>query len=250
MTDWPILVLTLAGDEGRRAPLVAALDSAGLSHELVEGIDARKGLPAQYEAMVDREHARQALRRPMSDGEFACALSHRAIHQMILDRNLPGAIVLEDDALLDRHFADFVRAGLYRDVPMALIYHNFARALPFVRRSVGSFAVMRRVANKATGAMAYTLRADAAARLVQAATPVRRQADWPCDLYGLGAWFLVPRLVEQRPDNDETSHLRAERSRLRDLMGSRRSERSGYASIGQWLRERVSVRVGRQRGSR
>lgn len=250
MADWPILVLTLAGDEVRRAPLVAALDDAGLSYELFEGIDGRKGLPARYEPLIDRERACHLLRRPMSDGEFACALSHRAIHQMVLERDLPGAIVLEDDALLNPGFAEFVQYGAYRDVPLTLIYHNFARAMPFGRRSAGSFAIMRRIANKATGAMAYAVRADAAAGLVKAATPVTKQADWPCDLYNLGTWFLVPSLVGQRLDNDDISHLRSERSRLRDLMGSSRAERTGYDSLGQWFRERISVRIGRQRGCR
>ena len=242
MAAWPIFVLTLKGDDERRAPLLRQLSDAGLDYQLFFGVDGRAGLPPEAEKLVDRDAAAARLGRPMTDGELACALSHRAICSRILDEGLPGAIVFEDDARLVDGFADLFRAGVHRNVPLLLLHYRFGRAVRLLSRRATSGVVLRRAASQATSAMAYAVRADAAAAALPHMTPVRYQADWPFDLHDFGTWLTVPRLAHVAPET--ISHLESERGG-REAKATRPKPKQG---LRRWLRQRMSVRVDRERG--
>ena len=102
-----IFVLTLAGAEDRRGPLVKQLDDQRLSYELFFGIDGRSGLPAEYENLIDRQSAQENLGRPMSDPEFACAPSHNKIYHKIIEREISCAIILENDITISDQLVPF-----------------------------------------------------------------------------------------------------------------------------------------------
>ncbi|WP_169306180.1 glycosyltransferase family 25 protein [Paracoccus hibiscisoli] len=249
MVDWPVFVLTLPGDDARRAPLMAQLDASGVRAQLIFGVDGRRGLPAGCEAEIDRDAARIHMGRNMTDGEFACALSHRAIYRRVLDEGLPGAIILEDDAILQPGFDTVVREPRLAEMPLVLMDYAYGRALPLTGRPVGSVTA-HRVALSCTMANAYFISATGAAALLRASTPVTRCADWPCCLYGVKAWMLSPRLVGHQPPGDgRVSHLDAGR----DAVASNRvrpGRPAGSGAVSEWVRRRISVRVGREKGQR
>ncbi|MDO5706250.1 MAG: glycosyltransferase family 25 protein [Paracoccus sp. (in: a-proteobacteria)] len=244
MLDWPILVLTLRGDEARRQPLVDALTRIDLPYELFLGVDGRAGLPEEFHNLIDRDGALARRGKSMTDGEFACALSHRAMYQYILERGLPGAIILEDDAILEPGFAAFVRSGDYRLVPMVLMDFAFGRAIPFLRRKVCG-GHLRKAAVQATVTTGYCVSESTARKLLSATTPVSQPADWPCNLYDLEAWLMVPRLVRHEAPGQRMSHL----DRQRDANAAAMVPRQAL-SFAEMLRRRFSVRVGRRKGQR
>ncbi len=107
----PIYILSLEGAQ-RFEPLAEALEARVLAYEVIWGIDGRSRLPEEHEHRVDRSGAEARMGRPMTDGEFACALSHRKIYERIAAGDAPSAIVLEDDAdpslsfsIWDRHWS-------------------------------------------------------------------------------------------------------------------------------------------------
>lgn len=209
--DWPIFVLTLKGDEKRRQPLLDELSEMGLQWQLVFGVDGRAGLPPEYEATVDRDAAQSRMRRPMTDAELACALSHRHIYSLIVDGGLPGAVVLEDDAILQPDFPDFLRAGHHLTETLVLLDYDSGRALPWQRKKAGRW-LMYRPARRASLNTAYTLSRNTARDLMRAATPVSFVADWPVDLYQLRAWLVAPRVVHHALSGKGHSHLEQERA--------------------------------------
>ena len=243
--DWPILVLTLEGDDERRQPLLDALNDADLSYQLVIGVDGRRGLSAEYQMLVDRDTAQTRTGRPLSDGEFACALSHRQIYHHILESDLPGAIILEDDAIIQPGFAEFIRSRQYQRVPMVLLDFGFGRALPFRRIRVAGGDLRR--ATQATMTNAYSVSANVAGQLFRATTPVTYFADWPVDLYHLKAWLMAPRLVTHEAPGQGQSHLEIQRAALaKTASKASRNERT----LAERFRRRLSVRVGRAKGQR
>lgn len=243
-SDWPIFVLTLHNDDERRRPLLSALDDAGVPYRLFMGVDGRRQLPGEYETLVDREAGFIRNGRQMTDGELACALSHRQIYAHISETGLPGAIILEDDAVLQPGFADFIHAGEYKHLPMVLIGFSYGRALPFRRIPVAGGG-LRRAAVQATMAAGYSLSATVARKLYAANTPVSHPADWPASLYDLGAWLMVPRLVTHLDQGQCPSHL--ERQRSASMAGK---SRCAPQSLAERLRRRISIRVGRAKGQR
>lgn len=209
--DWPILILTLDGDEARRQPLVDRLAELGLPGRLIFGVDGRRGLPAEYLPLIDRDAARDRLKRPMTDAEFACALSHRQIHDLILKEGLPGAVVLEDDAILTPDFSDFLQAGHHLTERLVLLDYASGHALPWHRKRAGRW-LMYRPARRASLNTAYAISRQAAQDLLRAATPVSFLADWPVDLFHAGARLVVPRVVDHHPAGQGPSHIAEQRT--------------------------------------
>lgn len=238
-TAYPIFVLTMEGDEARRAPLVAWLEAHGLDHELFYGVDGRSGLAPRWEASIDRAAAARRLGRRMGDGEFACALSHQEIYRSILERGLPGAVVLEDDAVPGEDFARFLRSGACRTAAMLLLDHANTRAIRGSAMALPGGFVGHRVAMPPFYATAYTVDARAAAFLRDNAFPIAGVADWPCDISRIGAIAVMPRPVGHRAQGTGPSHLHGERRERQ-----RRAHR--FLSPGywrNWWRKRRAVRL-------
>lgn len=196
---WPIFVLSLPDAADRRHRISAQLAALGLAFRFHDGIDGRRGLPAEHEPQIDRAAARLRMGRRLTDGEFACALSHQAIYRRIIAEGLPGAVVLEDDATLTPAFAAFLRNRCHDAAPIIQLEHLFADVwrwprprplhpdLPGVR--------LARLCHNACMTSAYSLSRDAAAHILRESTPLAGVADWPCDVAVLGAAVTLPMLV-------------------------------------------------------
>ncbi len=212
---YPIFVLTLKGDEARRAPLVAWLDRHGLEYELFFGVDGRGGLAPEWEAQIDRAKATARLGRKMGDGEFACALSHQEIYREILERGLPGAVVLEDDAVPGDAFAAFMASRGYARAGMILLDHSNTRVARVGAVDLGNGALGRPVTMSPFLTTGYTVSAEAATELRRLSLPISFTADWPCDLSRVGAVAAWPRLIGHPVPDPAQSHIAVDRGRQR-----------------------------------
>jgi glycosyl transferase family 25 len=204
----PIYVLSLLGDEERRQPLLSSLDVLKVRYKVILGVDGRRGLPSEFEAEINRAAAEARHGRQLTDGEFACALSHRKIYQSILDENLLGALILEDDIIVDGRLIEFLQTRTYERADLVMLDHSHARVrgkscevIPGVQ--------LARLSLPSCRTSAYSVTAKAAAYLVRVSSPISSQADWPGDITTLGAAALDPRIVE-RPV-EESSHLQVDR---------------------------------------
>lgn len=207
----PIFVLTLHGADARRAPLIRQLNDLGLEHELFFGVDGTNGLSPEHEGLIDRNARVGVRRRPLTDGEYACTLSHLSIHRLIVERGLPEAIILEDDAQLGEDFVALARGRLRP--PGDLVLLDFAKGFYRWRGRVplaGGLTAYR-VAVAPVLATGYLMRRAAALHFVRHGFPVRRLADWPCDISALPSYVVYPRLVWQPPSAKAQSHIGAPR---------------------------------------
>lgn len=239
-TDYPVFVLTLRGDDERRAPLLRQLSEHGIHHQLVYGVDGRGGLAPEDEARVDREAVWRLHRWIMTDGELATSLSHRAIYERVVKDSLPGAIVLEDDAILTDGFVEFLRHEDYRRFDMVLLDHGVAWVAPTpVAEALGyNFHRLTLSPYLTTG---YTISPRAAAYLLREATPVRWVADWPGNIAAFGAVAVHPRLVDHPDPITGASHLRDKRNDF--ARTTRRKDRlRRYFTIAYWKRKREKLR--------
>lgn len=235
---WPILVLTLEGDEGRRSDLVEALKRLSLDFELFFGVDGRSGLPENYEAIVDRDLARKKYRRDLGDPEFACALSHREIYRTMIENGWEGAIVFEDDAVLTDDFAEFVNERLYEKADMIMMDHSHARVWgPEIVLSENIRA--RKLSLPSARATGYSVSARAARYLLDAGTPMSDIPDWPGDVTDVGAIACVPTIIKHQDPITGPSHLRRDRHKpKRDPLRFFR-----WTTWKRWITKRLSTRV-------
>ena len=99
------LIINLPQAEGRRRLMLAQLDQPGMPrHEFVPGVDGRKLSDSELATSYDRERARIDFGRELTRGELGCALGHVAAYRAIIERELPIALVLEDDAVIGHQF--------------------------------------------------------------------------------------------------------------------------------------------------
>jgi len=236
-TRWPIFVLSLEGDEARRAPLLASLAEMGLEAEVLIGVDGRRGLPAWAEAEVDRNRnwTLHRPRRPMTDGELACALSHVRAYRKIIDEGLPGAVVFEDDAILSKSFEHFFAAHGFDAGEIVLLGHEEAWVRPYSKKHLCEGVDGYRLVNAPVFAHAYCLSHAAAACLIRKSTPVRAPADWPCDISRLNSLAVSPQIAFQPYDRKATSHLEKDRS-FANLQKRLQKQKFRYVSVAYWNR--------------
>lgn len=238
---WPIFVLTLVGDEERRSGLIDQLEKLDLPFHLHFGIDGRQGLPKEFEKLIDREGAHKKNGRDLSDGEFACALSHRTIYQEVVKRNAPGAIVLEDDAVVDRKLRDFIEMKGYEAANLVMLDHSHARVRG-PRIQLGDVSEARTLSLPSCLTTAYSISLEGCASLIAATSPLVDLADWPGDICRLGALALAPQIVAHPDPSSGVSHLREGRTGLSCVRSSPfRFFQYGFWS--RWVTKRLSTRI-------
>lgn len=92
-----VLLINLDRSTDRLARCGALLDKLGVSWERVPGVEGAK-LPADYLKQLNPQPSpRGEWFRSLSAGELGCFLSHIKCWQLIADRDLDCAVILEDD---------------------------------------------------------------------------------------------------------------------------------------------------------
>lgn len=212
--DWPILVISLGIATERRAVIASQLASMNLTCQFIDAVDGRKGLGPEWDTAIDRQGAVARYGYPMSDGEFACSLSHQLAYARVLDEGLPGAIVLEDDAILTPDFAAFYRQRQFRTADFIQFFCFAARIWRGPGRRSVSQVRLHRLAENAFSAVGYSISARGAAFLQASGKPVRGRADWPVDLTRIDALLTVPSIVLHPPPVSAQSYLADTRDNL------------------------------------
>lgn len=197
---WPIFVISLPDAEARRRDLVAALRSRGLDFEVVDAVDGRGGLAPELEAQVDRAGTLRDFGRPMSDTEYACAFSHLSVYRRVVADAHPGAVVLEDDAILTPLFDEFLASEGFLKGDLIQLDHLHGD----VWRGARAEQVTKNIrlvpaARNATLTTGYTISRTGAAYFLDRSLPLTRTADWPADALALGVLLALPRVVDHPP---------------------------------------------------
>ncbi|MBK4218145.1 glycosyltransferase family 25 protein [Paracoccus caeni] len=248
-SDWPIFVVSLSVATERQAEITRQMQEMGLPFSFVEAADCRNGVPAEFEPQIDRPGTIARNGYPMSNGEYGCALSHLKIYDMILSRNLPGAIVLEDDAILTEAFRDFWKARDYAGYDFVQLCYFDARYWRWPKHVAKSGVELRYLAENAFMNAGYLVSNKGAAYLLEGGRPITTRADWPCDVTRLKAALTIPPIIRHPVPELAQSYI-GERG---SLIPAGFDFSAGYAkvwkrlvSIAAWRRflmKRLSIRT-------
>ena len=99
-----ILIISLLRSPDRREAIAERLNGLGLDFTFVDAVDARMLPKESVEAIQEAQRAHRDYGRTIGVTEIACAMSHAAAYREIQNAGLDGAIILEDDAIIDDHF--------------------------------------------------------------------------------------------------------------------------------------------------
>lgn len=96
-----VFIINLEQSLDRREAMNASLSSLGLEYSFFKAIDGKKLQDSYVSETYDSASTNKNLQRDLSISEIACALSHRALYQYIIDNNIEKACIMEDDILID-----------------------------------------------------------------------------------------------------------------------------------------------------
>jgi len=177
----PVFVISLPDSLERRGKIARHFDDLRLPFEFVDAVDGRNGLPGEFETMIDRDVAITDSGYAMLDVEFACALSHIKVYRTMLDRGIPFALILEDDAIPSPDLPRYLRERHYEDADITSLFYGSA----YVRKR-GTKILFDHYRSHLCApitsvywTVAYMISSAGARHMVENALPVRQRADWP-----------------------------------------------------------------------
>lgn len=173
LANCSIFVVSLPNATARRMAFSARAEGCGLNWNFFDAYD--RLLPSldycERDAIIHTG-------RPLHTRELGCYSSHFALWEKIASSDMPQAIILEDDVVLDWNFA---RVLLSRDMAAENIHYlklYYMRAVPFrMLRDPFLGRNLVRFSGFAYGMQAYLLTREGAQRLVEKLRHVSRPVD-------------------------------------------------------------------------
>jgi len=175
---WPIYVISLPRELGRRAATESAMAALGLPFGFFDAVDGKTLRDSDIADFYDPEKNQRLFKRPMSAPEIGCYMSHFALWKRIAADNAPGAVVLEDD-----FDADAALPGLLREISRLDIGNRLVKLhsekfvsgksladLPGGYQLIDPFSVPGQT-------LGYVISREAAANLAEKALPFGRPVD-------------------------------------------------------------------------
>ena len=102
-----VFCLTLVRSVDRQKRFSELADKAGLQFDFFYGTDASSAYVTPLSSQPTPRTA-DAVSTQLSDGEIACADSHRKMYRHVIENRLSGAFIFEDDALFDSRTTQFI----------------------------------------------------------------------------------------------------------------------------------------------
>jgi len=175
----PAFVINLPRDVERRDSTLTSLAAVGIVARVWEAFDGGTLSPDQVGAV-----AKNSLRtegRALSRSEIGCAMSHLCVYEYIVERDLPLALVLEDDALVGPAFVDVVRFLIAQRIQPDGLHFDFVNFITDAEQRrfgrIDDCHHLTTFANPANGTSCYLITLKGARNLLVSGQPIR----WPAD---------------------------------------------------------------------
>lgn len=182
----PIFVISLKNSP-RREFIRKRLNGLGLQFEFFDAIYG-KTLDEDTLKQVDYQYYQDFDNKRLTLGEIGCALSHIGVYELIKQKKIPQAIILEDDAIVSTHFKAILQsclAKLPKRYEILFFDHGKAKSYPFIKRTLpdGYKLVRYRYPSKNSRrsimkSTAYMLTLAGVEKLLNYAYPIRMPADF------------------------------------------------------------------------
>lgn len=102
-----IFVINMDSRSDRLNFITQQMDGLGLSFERIRGVPGAQ-LCHDELCIFDKERFIVQFKKPITQGEMGCAVSHRSIWQKMIDEDIDHALILEDDIRIDRKLVEFL----------------------------------------------------------------------------------------------------------------------------------------------
>ena len=178
---FPDMFIVSLKDSKRRQHCAERMKKHDVKWEWFDGINGRELSEKDKCRLVNDEFWRANRGRRLSPGEIGCALSHLYLWQKIIDKGIPFAVILEDDAVLKDDFFAVVRDAVENktDWDMIILHPKKRYAVDTVICNIGKEGrQLVRYKRRVGQTLAYIITAEAAEKLVNYCAEIRAPIDW------------------------------------------------------------------------
>ena len=105
-----IFVINLKRDTQRREYIENHLDSRKLKYEIIDGVYGKDLSKSEINEIADLKLSYKKMGKTISVNEIGCALSHQKAYKKIINENLDGALILEDDIILSSDIKEIIES--------------------------------------------------------------------------------------------------------------------------------------------
>lgn len=187
-----IFVLNLQRAVERRALMQQRLAALGLEAEFLSAVEGSR---------VDRSSLPAGSEPRLTPGELGCYLSHLRCWEIVVERGLPHAVLLEDDVVLSPELPRVLEQIARLDLPYDLVRLSSlgpVRGIPVASLGAGRRLILPN--KNPSGTQGYLVGQEGARRLLARLVVPKRPIDDELDLYwkhGLCIPVVSPCVVEE-----------------------------------------------------
>jgi glycosyl transferase family 25 len=221
MTTPLTFVINLDKSHQRMSQIAARLNDLGMPYERIPAVYGASLSPADLETSYSKTLNAKTYRRPLSNAEIGCYMSHLKAWQTIVDREIPCALVLEDDLIIDKELKEFTQklSASLSDWDIVKFYCRKSNPKIISRVAIGSNHDLCRFKKTPIGNLAQLITLGAAKKLLAARNRFGRPVDddiqhwWEADLNVLGMFPSVVHVIKNAESEIDNQGLRKNKSR-------------------------------------
>ena len=204
-----IFVVNLESSVDRREFIGSQLEKLDLLYEIFPAVDGRKVPQEELDEFYDGKAAIAFFGRELTRGEIGCAWSHLNIYRWMVDNQIPEALVLEDDVILNQDLKEILnRRNLFpADWELVFLSYNNAVASVWDRIPIYDGYKLVKFVEHPNWTSGYLITLEGAKKLLSLGYPIRMPADW---LTGnrlnrnIRIYGIKPVVIPQNKDFQET----------------------------------------------
>jgi len=216
------LVINLDKSHRRMARISARLDELGIPFERISGVYgadlSEQEIAKHYCPQLNKKN----YRRPLRLGEIGCYMSHLKAWQTIVDRELPCALILEDDIIINAELKPLVQrlSRMVADFDIVKLYCKKSNPKIIFRTPIDSRHHLCRFRKVLSGNLAQLITLEAAKKMLATYQQFGRPVDvdiqhwWEADLNVLGVFPSVVHIIENAESDIDMQDSRIGRTRL------------------------------------
>ena len=175
-----IFVINLEKDPARRAFMEKQLRELGLEYEIFRGVLGSALTKEELAECFDERHSIRNFGFRLIPAHIGCSLSHVRLYAEIIRRELPCALILEDDAILPpnlKEVVDAIESSLDKRIPQTVLLSPSEREGAGKRTPLGTTGYALVPYGKAFYTSSYIVNQSAARALYRELYPIHDVAD-------------------------------------------------------------------------
>ena len=224
MTPTPLtLVINLDKSHQRLARISSRLDELEMPYERISAVFGESLSASELGAFYSRTLNAKIYRRPLSNAEIGCYMSHIKAWQTIVDRGLPCALVMEDDLIIDNEIKEFAQKLSASNTGWDIVKFYCRKSNPKItaRVPIGSNHQLCRFEKVPIGNLAQLITFNAAKKLLETRKNFGRPVDddiqhwWEADLNVLGVFPSVVHVIKNAQSDIDNQGARKNISETR-----------------------------------